>query len=47
MEENTDFISFRVSASDSDISANGEITYAIVDGNIERTFLIGKQPSKQ
>lgn len=47
MEENTDFISFRVGASDSDISANGEITYAIVDGNIERTFLIGKRPSKQ
>ena len=43
MEENTDFILFRVSASDNDISANGEIMYAIVDGNIERTFLIGKQ----
>ena len=43
VEENTDFILFRVSASDRDISANGEIMYAIVDGNIERTFLIGKQ----
>lgn len=45
MEENTDFVSFQVSASDNDIGANGEITYAIVDGNIERTFLIGKWPS--
>lgn len=45
VEENTDFVSFRVSASDNDIGANGEITYAIVDGNIERTFLIGKWPS--
>ena len=41
MEENTDFVSVQVSATDSDISANGEITYAIVDGNIERTFVIG------
>lgn len=46
VEENTDFISFRVSASDSDSGSNGEITYAIVGGNIERTFLISKRPYK-
>jgi hypothetical protein len=43
VEENIDFILFQVSASDSDISANREIMYAIVDGNIGRTFLIGRQ----
>ena len=47
MQENTDFVSFQVSASDTDISANGEITYAIVDGNIERTYVIGKRSDKQ
>ena len=42
VEENTDFIEFRVSATDSDISSNGEIVYGVVDGNVESTFLIGK-----
>ena len=42
MNENTDFILFQVSASDSDIGTNREIRYGIVDGNTEQTFLISK-----
>lgn len=41
-EENTDFIEFQVSATDSDIGINRDIRYSIVDGNIEQTFMIGK-----
>lgn len=40
--ENTDFIEFVVSATDSDIGSNRQLRYYIVDGNLEQTFLIGK-----
>ena len=42
VNENTDFILFQVSASDSDIGTNREVRYGIVDGNTEQTFLISK-----
>ena len=41
VEENTDFILFHVSASDSDVGSNRQVIYNIVDGNTEQTFLIG------
>ena len=45
VEENTDFIEFQVSATDADLGSNSEVTYSIVDGNVEQTFLIGKTES--
>ena len=42
VEENTDFIEFQVSATDVDLGSNSAVTYSIVDGNVEQTFLIGK-----
>ena len=42
LEENTELVELQVGATDIDIGSNMEITYSIVNSNVNNTFIIGE-----